>query len=468
MALTRLRTDELAYSWIDDGSGAPLQLALLGIFDAGPFYRADGSVDVERVRGELAVRALRVASLGRRVVWTRPGEGRPVWAADPAYDPRDHIVAVPLPAGADLGSWAATRAVRPLDRDRPLWRADVIDGLPGVRFAVLITVSHVLADGLAGVVLAASLLDPTPDTCVAAPSAVAAPPPLPAHGELVRDRVRGLRGIRRRDTRRGDTRRGGGAAAAPTRPPSAARPGLRQIRATLAGFAGPEPATSLARAFGPLRRLAVVRYRLDELETAGHALGATVNDLVLAGVTGGLHRFLTARGEGAPDLRLRCNVPVATGRPGRQVLRMLLVALPVGEPDPLRQLELIHRATAAGKAGLRAGSPDLTDLHLPLVLARWLLRTSRRLGSRRLTLSVTDIPGPTAPLWLAGARMLTALPVAPLAPLVPLSVAALSYAGELVVTANVDRAVTDLGVLAAGIGDTLAELSHLAHTRAAG
>ena len=83
MVLTRLRMDELVNAWVSD-ENTPFQIALLGTFDAGPFRRPDGTVDVPRIRRELTARAHRVPALGRRVVWTRLGEGRPVWAADPA------------------------------------------------------------------------------------------------------------------------------------------------------------------------------------------------------------------------------------------------------------------------------------------------------------------------------------------------------------------------------------------------
>src|SRR4051812_2511324 len=162
MALTRLRIDELVNAWLGD-QDTPFQIALLGVFDPSPFRRSDGAVDSPRIRSELAVRARRVAPLGRRVMWTRMGEGRPVWVADPAFDPAGHVGSTTLPPGAELADWAANRAVRPLDLDRPLWRAEVIDGLPDGQFAVLIIVHHILADGHAGVAIAASLLDPYAD-----------------------------------------------------------------------------------------------------------------------------------------------------------------------------------------------------------------------------------------------------------------------------------------------------------------
>jgi hypothetical protein len=70
---------------------------------------------------------------------------------------------------------------------------------------------------------------------------------------------------------------------------------------------------------------------------------------------------------------------------------------------------------------------------------------------------------PTSParpnhLWLAGTRLQAALPIAPLVAGVPLAVAALSYAGELAISIQVDDALTDLDTLAAGVADHLDQL----------
>lgn len=74
-----------------------------------------------------------------------------------------------------------------------------------------------------------------------------------------------------------------------------------------------------------------------------------------------------------------------------------------------------------------------------------------------IDLSVTNVPGPAAPLWFAGAKMIEALPIAPLVPVVGLTLAALSYNGRLVVTVNADGAVHDLHVLGGGIARALTE-----------
>src|SRR3954447_3628636 len=196
VALTRLRMDELVNAWVADRC-TPFQIALLGVFDAAPFLLSDGALDVPRIRRELVARSRRVEAFRRRVVWTRFGEGMPVWAPDPAFDPEQHIEGATLPVGADLVSWAADRIVRPLALDRPLWRAEIVDGLPGERFALIVVVHHVAADGLTGVTLAGSLLDRTPDAATPDTPVVAALP-LPTHAELIRDQLRGQAAALRR------------------------------------------------------------------------------------------------------------------------------------------------------------------------------------------------------------------------------------------------------------------------------
>ena len=86
---------------------------------------------------------------------------------------------------------------------------------------------------------------------------------------------------------------------------------------------------------------------------------------------------------------------------------------------------------------------------------RWL----RRHGGTKVNLYVTNVPGPPQPLWLAGTRLQAALPIAPLVAGVPLAVAALSYAGELAISIQVDDALTDLDTLAAGVADHLDQLT---------
>lgn len=437
VALDRLRMDELVNAWVADRH-TPFQIALLGVFDAAPFLLADGALDVPRIRRELVVRARGVAALRRRVVWTRPGEGRPVWAPDPSFDPSRHIEAATLPPGADLPDWAANRLVRPLPLDRPLWRAEVVDGLPARRFAVLVVVHHVAADGAAGVALAGSLLDPTPDGVPPSDQPPSAPP-LPSHRELLRDRRdRALAALRH------------------ARPPAAPtlhrlRDLARQIRDASSDLRTKTSVTSLPRTVGPSRRLVIVRQPLAELRRAGHSLGVTVNDLLLAAVAGGLRELLRDRGDDVDALRIRASVPAASGA-GVQASGIMLVDLPVAEVEPLRRLALVNAATTSAKRRLYTGAPTVSDvMHLPVPLARVGMAWMRRFGGTRVSLFVSDVPGPSAPLWLAGAQLLEAVPVGPLVQHVGLGAVALSYAGDFAVSVVADGSVTDLQGCADGM-----------------
>jgi hypothetical protein len=97
-------------------------------------------------------------------------------------------------------------------------------------------------------------------------------------------------------------------------------------------------------------------------------------------------------------------------------------------------------------------------LHLPTPAARLAVRWMRRIAGRSINLFVTNVPGPGAPLELAGARLLEAVPIAPLVRGVPLGIAALSYAGTLHVCIDADAAIDDLDVLSGGIERSFAVL----------
>jgi WS/DGAT/MGAT family acyltransferase len=472
----RLRPADLANLWVE-GPGSPSQIALIAEFATGPLTTPDGRPDLPRIRAELARRAAAIPPLTRRVRWTRLGEGLPVWVDDPAPDPAGRIGTATLPDGADLVGWCADRVVVPLDRDGPLWRAEIVDGLPGGRFGLLVVLHHVLADGLTGVALAARLLDGAPEE----PRGLAEPD-APAGGRPHRSAASGAG----RPAAQGGAAGRAASSTEPTRRALVADAwrsrlhsaraavrrlpqlpaGLRQAVRSVAGTAGelrrPAPRTSLPRHLGPHRRLATVRAPLGELRAAGHAAGATVNDIVLAAVAAGLRAHFTARGERVDGLTLPASMPVARGggRPGG----MVLVGLPVGEPDPWRRLAAIATATSAAKRRLRAGDGDLTGdlfdvLRLPVPVARAVVRWLRGRAARYVTLFVTDVPGPPRPLWLAGARMLDAVGVAPLSADIALGVAVVSYAGTLAVTVNADATIGRLDALVGGIA---AELRHLA------
>ena len=187
---------------------------------------------------------------------------------------------------------------------------------------------------------------------------------------------------------------------------------------------------------------------------------AKVNDVVPA-VTGGLRRLLAGRGEDLEGLVLRVMVPLSLHReqPGQASGNqgtVMLVPLPVGEPDPVRRLELIAAETAARKRNPRPQTGGGL-MGLVAVQRAWYRSLARQ---RTVNLSVTNVPGPPVPLYLAGARLLELFPVVSLLGNLTLAVAVLSYDGQLNLTAVADRdPCPDVEAFAEGVQGALGDLA---------
>jgi len=186
-----------------------------------------------------------------------------------------------------------------------------------------------------------------------------------------------------------------------------------------------------------------------------------VNDVLLAVVSGGLRELLRGRGELAVGMELRVSVPATLRRAGAarelgNAVGVMVVPVPVSEPDATRRLERTAAATRAAKAEqhpasaqyVMAGSAAL-GLSVPL---------TRR--QRMVNTFVTNVPGPRQALYLLGARIDQVLPVVGLAGNVTVTFAALSYRGRLDIVVDADAgACPDVDVLVAamhGAWDSLA------------
>jgi len=163
-------------------------------------------------------------------------------------------------------------------------------------------------------------------------------------------------------------------------------------------------------------------------------------------------RWVAAR-ECRGGLVLRASVPVGAlrGRSGG----MLMAPLPVGMADPDERLRTIVEATRPRKERADQGVAGLVSM--PASLARLGVLWARHAASSHINLYVTNVPGPPGPLYLAGARMFQAVPLAPLVAGVRLSVTALSYNGQFVVSLLADDVFAELPVLADGVRATLTQ-----------
>lgn len=431
--LDRVPVPDLCALWAETAT-APMNIALIGVVEGAALTGPDGAVAMDRIRSFLQARLPRAPMLLRVLRPTRVGQGPPAWIDASRFDIAEHVVLAPadrpLRSQEDFLNWCARRSVVPLDRSRPLWRLDVVPGLPSGEVGLVLVLHHVVADGLRGVALATSLLDSTPTDD--ASHGAWRPRPAPSGMDLVRDNLRRRWDVVRRFR------------------PSRLRRSARTLRALSRAAGGPAPATPLSGPIGGGRQLAVLRYPVAQLRAAAHAQGCTINDLLIAAVTAGLRDLLRSRGDWQDGLVLRASVPVGAqhGRDGG----MFIASLPVGVPDQAKRLQLIKQATSAGKGRPDQGVAGIVAL--PPSLA-WLgVAWAKRRATTHINLYVTNVPGPTSALYLAGARLLQAVPLAPLVAGVRLSVTALSYDGQFAVSLLVDDSVPDLSVLVDGVRAT--------------
>ncbi|WP_127128465.1 wax ester/triacylglycerol synthase domain-containing protein [Georgenia sp. SYP-B2076] len=438
--IERLTPHELVEVW-PGRRGWPQTIGALAVVEGAPLRGADGTIDLE----------LLLPAFGRVLAWPRfrqvlrePGLGRggPVWADDGDVDVARHVAVVPVPAPGGDAALLVTCArlyEQPLDPARPLWHAWVLTGLAEGRVGLLVVVHHALTDGAGALAAVGSMFDPAPGEPAGRPAtAVPAPRPGPSGAELAADALRRrLQGLR--------------AAVGALAHPRAVAARAGESREALRGYARHAPRTSLNRRVGRRRALNVARFDLAAVRAAAHGRGATVNDVLLAALAGGLHDLLGARGELIPGMVMRASVPVAgVPAPGRtQNARTgMLVRLPVGEDDAERRLAAVAADTQERKRHpVDLGRSGL--LSSPLVLRGAVALAARQ---RVSNIYLANLAGPPAAVWLAGARVLELVPLTNVVGNVGISVAALSYAGRLAVTVTSDPELhPDVGVFVGGL-----------------
>jgi diacylglycerol O-acyltransferase len=445
--IDRLGPGDLLTLWAEEPT-TPMHIGLVGLLDPEPLVDEHGRLRLDELRGAIEARLVRAPELRRRIRWTGFGQGRPAVVDDQDFAIARHVTAVDLPGLDERGlwTWCANRALEPLDRDHPLWRVTLVTGLASGQVGLLVVLHHAVADGISGAALAERLLDPAPATTLPRRRWQPTPPPGPL--TLAVDAI---------------ITRWGAIVAALWHLPrtrAAIRAARRDAAAAQAAATQRAPTTSLQHPISRRRRLAVIGRPLQQVKQAGH--GATVNDVLLAAVAGGLQRLLTSRNEPVQGLELRVSVPVGAPAGTRNAggSTPMIVPLPVGDLDPADRLARVVAITRAAKAGRdRSNRGLLASPLLPDSLLRLATLWLRRRGGRLVNLFVTNVPGPAKPLWLGGARLQTAVPVAPLVAGVPVAVAALSYTGQLFISIQVDDAMVDLDILAAGVAETLDQLT---------
>ncbi len=429
MSKKRLSNVDVAWLRMED----PTNLMMIsGILVLG------APMDYDRLKATLESRLLRFRRFRQRVIQPQSPVGTPYWEDDPCFDIDNHLGRISLPPPADqaaLQDLASTLASTQLDFDRPLWHMYLVENY-GQGSAVICRLHHCIGDGLALVHVLLSLTDQDPD----------APwPEAPPEVEKERARPGRRRLFRRtrsvfRKTRRATrilVREGLETLANPERIVDLAHLGVDGAKAAaVLALRWPDPETIFKGPLGVAKRSAWSSpLPLKDVKAIGKALGGTVNDVLLTAMAGGLRRYLQGRGEKVDGLNFRAIVPVNL-RPIEDEPRLgnrfglVFLSLPIGIADPLSRLHELNRRMNGLKGSLEAPvafgilnaigtSPEpIQDLVVNIF------------GTKG-TAVMTNVMGPTEPLYLAGAPLEALMFWVPQSGRLGIGVSILSYAGKV-------------------------------------
>ncbi len=425
---------------------------------------AGAGFSMERLKRQLAERIPEVPQFRMKLREVPLGLHRPLLVPNPHFNLDFHIrhIGAPAPGGREqLGNLVGELVSWKLDRTRPLWEMWVIDGLAGGRKALLAKIHHAIIDGVSGSELATVLLDLEPE-----------PPPRPVVVEdddesIPSDLELVLSGLAH-------------TVSTPYRVARFATQSVRQLskflpfvqnESTTPPVPFQAPRTPLNTVISPHRRFAYASVPLADTKAVKSAFGVKLNDVVLALCAGTLRRYLAGI-DALPEHPLIAQVPVSTRSDddkqdiGTKVAAMF-ASLATDVADPVERLQAIHASTQGAKEMQKALSAEkimgLGDTATPGLISL-AARTYTAAGLDRATppvmnLIISNVPGPTFPLYSAGAEVEALYPMGPLLFGTGLNITVLSYRDRVDFGFLVCRdVVDDPWPLADGIPAALDEL----------
>ncbi|HEX6975018.1 MAG TPA: wax ester/triacylglycerol synthase family O-acyltransferase [Vicinamibacterales bacterium] len=413
----------------------PMHVGALHLLAPPP---GDARAYVASMRRHVAGRLHLSPVFTRRLVLMPLALANPVWIHADTVDLRAHVRHVKLPAPgtfAQLEAMVARLHARLLERDRPFWRLYVIEGLASGELALYTKIHHATLDGAASVAFAHALLDTTPK-----------PRAVPAHKRMAQGERPGLAELLETAART----TGAQALRALKQLPELARVLTVLVARSAATPAGAvrkssfrfAPRSPLNVTIGRARAVATLSVPLSAIARVADRHQVTVNDVVLAVVSGALRRHLTAQG-GLPAESMIAAVPVSLREAGNTdattLATMSRMGLATDVEDALVRLHAIHSGSARAKS-LTRELRSIIPTDLPSIGMPWLFGAAAAVYGRvRLAdripplanLVVSNFPGPAVPLYLAGARLRTWWPLSIVEHGLGLNVTVQSYAGSM-------------------------------------
>ena len=432
-----------------DTQNTPMHIGSVGIYD--PSTAAGGFVRFKDILRHIESRLDGARSFRQKLVRVPFDLDHPYWIEDDSFDLEYHVRHIALPAPGDwrqLCIQVARLHARPMDLTKPLWEFIIVEGLdniPGLPkgcFALVAKVHHAAIDGMSGVEMSAAVHDlaPLPITApeVSNWKAENAPP----LGELLfRTWVNSIR----QPVRFAET--------IVKTIPGMARLG-REIAGGDVSLAGTKmaPKTILNGKVSPHRVFDGTSFELADIRAVKDTLpGATVNDVILSIIGGGLRGYLKARGE-LPEESMSAMAPISVRDETEKsalgnLVSAMVVNLGTNIEDPVERLAHIHKAAKNSKAMTNAvGARTLTNYSqlIPSGLAGLGARLYTRLGIANAHAPIfncvaTNVPGSRVPLYFAGAKMVKMMGLGPIFDGMGLINTIYSYEKDIAISFTSDR-----------------------------
>ena len=456
----------------------PMHVGSLNLFEPPAGYSGEGFY--EAVKAHVAKR-MHLAPVFTRKLALMPFDlANPVWIHDDDIDLDYHVryMVLPKPGRVEqLEALAARLHSMLLDRSRPLWEFYVIEGLADGRIGFYGKVHHAAVDGQAGVAMATSMFDLTPE-----PRAVKPPRDARANtyqlgvAELLaaalQNQFQQLVQSARLLPRIASTALGAARDAIATRRAETGEDrAARKAEAPTTRFKL-APATPFNHSITNQRAFAAVSLPLPEIKAIGKSVGASINDVVLWLCSTALRSYLK-EGRELPEKSLVAGVPISLRQEGdttaNNQVAGTLIDLGTEIADPAERMKAIRRGTAAMKKEMGTFR-GVIPTDFPSLGSPWLISGLAALYGRsriadwlRITnVAISNVPGSRVPVYLCGAKMTDYY---------PLSIVVHGVALNITVQSHVDqicfgliacrRAVPDVHELGAQVTRAMASLRAL-------
>lgn len=443
--MRQLSEHDAAYIY-SDSAHANSNITLLHIYDQST--APGGVVRFKQILAHVESRLARLPIFREKIQRVPLDLDYPYWIEDEGFDLEYHVRHIALPKPGDWRQFciqASRIHARPLDLSRPLWEMYVIEGLdsfldlPVGSFAVLLKIHHAAIDVAHDNEITALLHDVTADAAPPAPPEPWFPEAPPGDAALL-------------------WRAGLNAATFPLRMAQPLLRGLSSLKSAAAIFTGEFlgrpaefPMTRFNTEVSPHRVFETRRFPLADFKAIRSLVpGATVNDVVLAVCSGGLRRYLELQDELPPE-SLVAAAPIAVRATGGKVgeasgepqFSWVRVGLGTDLADPVDRLKAIRAASSSSDVMAQAvGAQELTRLaqeapSAAIAVSSKLLRSAATLLGDWAPLAncgITNVPGPSVPLYLQGARLSYLSAIMPIADGMGLVFSVTSYNGMVAVS----------------------------------